>query len=233
MLETVPAVHKIFARISGTYELVNHLLTFGLDRYWRRRAARCAVQPGVASCLDVCTGTGEMAVSVRRAGRGRVAVAAVDFCEPMIRAAARKYESLDIAFQLAKADMLPFPDNRFDLLTISFAVRNLNLTRDNLNACLVEFRRVLRTGGRLVAVETTQPPVSAIRRLLHFYARYVVPRIGAVFSGSGPAYAYLSNTIPRFYSAPELAEIMRDAGFTQVQYRYLSFGIVAIHEAVK
>lgn len=233
MIRTAQAVLETFAPIPDTYEMVNHVLTFGLDRYWRRRAARRAVQPGVAVGLDVCTGTGEMAMALCRAGRGQVAITAVDFCEPMIRAAGRKYKAHGIALQLANAANLPFPDKHFDLVTVSFALRNLNVTRDNLNACLAEFRRVLRDGGRLLTLETTQPPVPAIRRLLHGYARAVVPRVGAVLSGSRPAYAYLSGTIPRFYSAPELAGILRNAGFTQVQYTYLTFGLVAIHEAIK
>lgn len=233
MIRTEHAILETFAPIPGTYEMVNHVLTFGLDRYWRRRAARRAVQPGVAVCLDICTGTGEMAMGLCRASRGRIAVTAVDFCEPMIREAVRKYQAHGIVFQLANAADLPFPDKHFDLVTISFALRNLNVTRANLSVCLAEFRRVLRNGGRLLALETTQPPVPAIRRLLHGYARAVVPRVGAVLSGSRPAYAYLSGTIPRFYSAPELAVILYDAGFTQVQYTYLTFGLVAIHEAVK
>ena len=233
MIRTTHAVLKTFAPISGTYEMVNHALTFGLDSYWRHRAARRALQPGVTACLDVCTGTGEMAMDLCRAGRGRVAVTAVDFCEPMIREAVRKHKAHGIVFQPANAADLPFPDKHFDLVTISFALRNLNVTRANLIACLGEFRRVLRNGGRLLALETTQPPAPAIRRLLHGYARTVVPRIGAILSGSRPAYAYLSGTIPRFYSAPELAGILCDAGFTQVQYTYLTFGLVAIHEAVK
>lgn len=233
MIQAAHTVLETFAPISGTYEMVNHVLTFGLDRYWRRQAARRAVQPNVTVCLDACTGTGEMAMDLCRAGRGRLAVTAVDFCEPMIRAAARKSKALGIVFQLANAADLPFPDNHFDLVTISFALRNLNVTRANLSACLAEFRRVLRNGGRLLTLETTQPPIPAVRRLLHGYARTVVPRIGAILSGSRPAYAYLSGTIPRFYSAPELAGILCDAGFTRVQYTYLTFGLVAIHEAVK
>src|ERR1035437_432321 len=129
MIRTAHAVLETFAPIPGTYEMVNHVLTFGLDRYWRRRAARRAVQPGVAVCLDVCTGTGEMAMGLCRAGRGRVAVTAVDFCEPMIREAVRKYKAHGIVFQLANAADLPFPDSHFDLVTISFALRNLNVTR--------------------------------------------------------------------------------------------------------
>ena len=232
MLQTTQAVLSTFSTISGTYERANHALTFGLDRYWRWRAARRALRPDVATCLDVCTGTGEMATGLHRAGRGRVAVTAVDFCEPMIREAAKKFKGCGIVFQLANAAQLPFPDGHFDLLTIAFALRNLNVTRQNLDACLTEFRRVLRNGGRLIAVETTQPPRPAVRRLLHGYVRHCVPRVGAWLSGSPPAYAYLSSTIPRFYSAPELAGIMRAAGFAQVRHEYLSFGLVAIHEAV-
>lgn len=227
------AVRDIFTPITDTYRTVNRALTFGLDGYWRRRAARWALRQPVASALDVCTGTGDLAGCLRRLGDPSMSVTAVDFSEPMLAEARRRAGSADIVFAQADAAMLPFPDDRFDLITISFALRNLNVSRARFESCLAEFRRVLRNHGRLITVETTQPPNPVARRVLRVYSRAIVPRVGAYLSGSRPAYAYLANTIPRFHGAPELAHILKQAGFREARYTYATFGLVAIHEAIK
>ncbi len=233
MIRDAQSVRDLFAPIAGTYRVANHALTFGLDGYWRRRAVRRVLRRHPAAILDVCTGTGEMSGLVNRRGRGRIAVTAIDFSEAMLREAGRRRDTHGVAFQCADATRLPFADKSFDAVTIAFALRNLNADPDRFAACMQECCRVLRDGGRLVTVETSRPPTALARWVQRVYVKTVVPRLGAWVSGSRPAYAYLAATIPRFHGAPQLAEIMCAAGFRDVRYTYLTFGLVAMHEAVR
>ncbi|MDY0166707.1 MAG: ubiquinone/menaquinone biosynthesis methyltransferase [Thermoguttaceae bacterium] len=227
----VETVRDLFVPVPRTYERINHLLTLGLDRYWRWRAVGMALRTGGADYLDVCTGTGEMAAALCCRGGPGIRVSAIDFSVPMLAYARAKPGSDRIAFYEGDAAALPFPDAAFDAVTISFALRNLNVTRQRFVRCLTECRRVLRRDGRLITVETTQPPWQPLRAVLHGYARWVVPRAGARLSGARPPYAYLAATIPAFYSAPGLAGILREAGFSKTRYTYLTGGLVAIHRA--
>lgn len=232
-IDDTQAVRDVFTPVARTYRAVNRALTLGLDGYWRRSAARLALRTPVTTALDVCVGTGEMAACLSRRGGPALSVTALDFNEAMLAQARRRTASARIAFRQGDAAELPFPDRTFDLLTISFALRNLNVTRERFDRCLAEFRRVLRPGGRLITVETSQSPNSFARWLLRAYTGAVVPRVGARLSGSRRAYAYLASTIPRFHGAPELAGILRKAGFEPVNYTYLTLGLVAVHEAFK
>ncbi len=226
-------IQRIFSEVPHTYELVNHVLTFGLDILWRRKAAKIGAVGGGGRWLDVCSGTGETAVYLRRLAKGKTMVVAADFCIAMIRKATEKPEANRIMFTLADASALSFRDGTFDLITISFATRNININRDILIKCLAEFYRILKPGGIFVNLETSQPPSSLIRRLFHLYARLVVRWLGYIISGSRAGYRYLSHTMPRFYSADEFANIIRQAGFTRVSFQHTVFGLVAIHKAVK
>ncbi|MHC4168946.1 MAG: class I SAM-dependent methyltransferase, partial [Planctomycetota bacterium] len=128
---------------------------------------------------------------------------------------------------------LPFDDATLDLITMSFATRNINLSRDILVRSFAKYYRTLKPGGRFVNVETSQPSSRLVRKCFHAYIRLFVRAIGSRMSGSRAAYAYLAGTIPRFYSAEELADIMRQAGFEKVTFRRYLFGAVAIHQACK
>jgi demethylmenaquinone methyltransferase/2-methoxy-6-polyprenyl-1,4-benzoquinol methylase len=226
-------VQKLFPEVARNYELVNHVMTLGLDIIWRRKAARVAAEEGGGGWLDVCTGTGEMAVYLGRLAKQETAVIATDFSPPMIRKATKKRAAREIAFVLADARLLPFADNTFDLVTTSFATRNLNVNRQGLIESLSEFRRILKPGGRFVSLETSQPPSRPVRKLFHLYVRLAVRPLGYFISGSRAAYAYLSHTMQHFYTADELADVMREAGFAQVSFRRLALGAAAIHKAVK
>jgi demethylmenaquinone methyltransferase/2-methoxy-6-polyprenyl-1,4-benzoquinol methylase len=227
-------VQKTFTtEVSKSYELVNRLLTFGQDVVWRRRAAREAASYGGERWADVCTGTGEMAMYLRRLAPEGVRVYAFDFSLPMMTEAIRKPEASGIGFAASDVKRLPLQDNCLDLITISFATRNINLSREVLVETFAEFHRVLRPGGRFVNLETSQPRSAVIRRLFHAFVKLLVRPIGTAISGSSGAYRYLSQTIPRFYGADELSEIMSEAGFTDVSYRTMMFGAAAIHQGVK
>ena len=226
-------IQNIFSQVSKTYEIVNHILTFGLDILWRRKAARAAAQGSGERWIDICTGTSEMAVYLNRLARENTMLFAADFSIEMIREAALKGDTHQIRFTLADASNLPFQDGTFDLVTISFATRNINVSKKILVERLREFHRILKHGGRFVNLETSQPSSGLIRRIFHLYVRLTVKRLGSGISGSKAGYAYLAQTIPRFYNAGELAEIMHRAGFTKVSIHPMLFGVAAIHKAVK
>jgi len=226
-------IKKIFSEVSYNYELVNHILTLGLDIYWRRKAAREAAKAGGFHWLDVCSGTGEMAQSLSRQAGKNVRIVSADFSIPMMTKALEKTYAHKILFTLAEAKSLPFPDQTFDLVTISFATRNINLQRDVLVDYLREFWRVLKPGGRFVNLETSQPSVKIFQKLLHFYVRLVVKPVGFFFTGSKAGYSYLSFTIPRFYPPEEFSLILSETGFKHIFFQPLLFGVSAIHTAFK
>lgn len=232
-------VQKIYSRIPDRYELINHLLTFGLDILSRKRAVKSALQNSDAQgerWLDVCSGTGEtihyLAKKAKKENRG-IKLFAADFSLPMTQISNRKPLANGINFSIADAAFLPYADNSFDLITISFAIRNLNASRETLLKHLREFHRVLKPGGRFVNLETSQPKFGPIKSLMHLFVKLTVLPIGAALSGHQSAYAYLASTIPRFYSAEELAEILDEVGFSETSFRRMYLGITATHISIK
>ncbi len=220
-------------RVSKTYELVNRILTFGFDALWRRRAARIAAAGGGTKWADMCTGTGDMALCLSRLAPEGTSIHAVDLSIPMLLKAQRKPEARNILFVVSDVNALEFPDGSFDLVTISFATRNISLNRDVLAKSFAGFCRILKPGGLFVNLETSQPSSVLIRKLYHFYVRLFVKPAGGLISGNYPAYAYLAYTIPRFYTPEELSVIMREAGFKNVTHKKLLFGVAAIHQGTK
>jgi demethylmenaquinone methyltransferase/2-methoxy-6-polyprenyl-1,4-benzoquinol methylase len=224
-------IRAIFSEVAERYELVNHVLTFGMDIAWRREAARLAARAGGALWLDVCSGTGEMANSLYRCSAGQARIVLVDFNAAMLSRVSAKIEWCYFMLTMGEASRLPFPDRTFDLVTISFATRNINTSADALLKCLREFHRVLRPGGCFINLETSQPRHPIIRKLFHAYIKIAIRPIGTFLSGSKAGYAYLSSTIPRFYAAAEFARFLIKAGFVNIAWRSLFFGAAAIHIA--
>lgn len=225
-------IRNIFTEVPHTYELVNHVLTLGMDIVWRRRAARMAVEDGGTHWIDVCSGTGEMAVYLQKLAKDSQVYSA-DFTPAMLQKAAEKPKGRHIHFIISDVKALPIPDNSFDLITISFATRNINLNREALLKAFREFHRILKPGGRFVNLETSQPKSPLIRRIFHAYVKGLVLPVGSRISGSKPGYAYLAQTIPRFYEADELSAILSEAGFKNVLIKKMVFGIAAIHRSIK
>lgn len=238
-------VKTIFSQVPRTYERANHVLTFGLDILWRKKAVRIAAggaDAGTVSArgpaaagmwVDMCSGTGETAAYLSRTAPDGTKITVVDFSPAMMAEARKKPELAQADFVEADINALPFPDESVDLVTMSFATRNINLDRDALVRAFSELHRIVKHDGMFVNLETSQPPAALLRKLFHLYIGWFVKRIGGRISGAPIAYAYLSQTIPRFYTADELAEIIRRAGFGEVIYKRLMFGVAAIHIAQK
>ena len=226
-------IQKMFSEVPETYRLVNHVLTLGLDLMWRRRAAKIAAAAGGGRWIDLCSGTGDMAANLLRSARNGTRIYAADFSAPMFGKARGAPECAGIEFVLCDVKKLPFPDDTFDLATIAFATRNINLSRNKLIETFGEFRRVLKPGGRFVNLETSQPSSRIVRRLFHLFVKLFVRPVGETISGSGRSYSYLSSTIPRFYPPEELMGIMKQAGFENGGIHRMSCGVVAIHQGVK
>lgn len=226
-------IQEIFSEIPKTYDLINHILTFRLDILWRKRAAKIASTYRGQRWLDVCSGTGDMAGALRKAALPQTKIVALDFCLPMLKEIEKKPQGRRVSLCVSNVNALPFADNTFDVVTIAFATRNLNSSRDILLQRFQEFRRVLKPEGTFINLETTQPVSKCLRNLFHLYAGFAIKPIGYLISGSKAAYGYLSYTIPRFFNAEELADVMYRAGFKKVDFIFLSFGIAAVHTAIK
>jgi demethylmenaquinone methyltransferase/2-methoxy-6-polyprenyl-1,4-benzoquinol methylase len=226
-------VRKLYSEVARTYELINHLLTFGLDIHWRKKAAKKAAKASGTLWLDVCSGTGEMAYSLSRWADSHVKIISTDFSSPMLSRALQKKKAKNIFIIQAEALHLPFPSETFGLLAISFATRNIDHKRDFLISHLREFHRILKPEGLFVNLETSQPSSKLLRKLFHFYIRRVVKPIGTLISGSKPGYSYLSFTVPRFYSLEEFSFLLSEAGFRRIDSQRLLFGVSAIHIAEK
>jgi demethylmenaquinone methyltransferase/2-methoxy-6-polyprenyl-1,4-benzoquinol methylase len=222
-------VRSMFARIVPRYDLVNRLMTMGLDRRWRRRTAQMAAPHG-AVALDLATGTGDLALEL--ADQGARFVVGADFCPEMLTAAVQKVRphagGAGIAFMAGDAQRLPFADNTFDCLVNGFLLRNLS----DLDSALREFRRVLKPGGRLACLDLTHPP-PALRPIFWPWFRLAVPMLGGLVSGDFDAYTYLPDSLRTYPDAPRLSDMMRVAGFAGAAYQRLGLGTVAIHSAVK
>lgn len=225
------AVAGFYDGIYHFYEAANSFLTFGLDRYWRRRAAAAASAafPGGCRALDVCCGTGDFSLALRKAFGGRLELTGADLSEAMLSSAAKKLPGARLV--RAEAKELPFSDGAFDLVTIAFATRNLNIDRDRLLAALREFRRVLKPGGLFVNLETTRPANPAVRFLMRVHVKTLIGLLNLVSPKSRASYLFLRDTILAFYTSGEFSALLREAGFSSVSAAVLCPGAVAVHTA--
>jgi demethylmenaquinone methyltransferase/2-methoxy-6-polyprenyl-1,4-benzoquinol methylase len=217
---TLPSegVRSMFDRIAPVYDVMNRVMTVGLDRRWRRLTAELAVREG-DRVLDACCGTGDLALADLKAGAG--SVVGLDFSPRMLERARRKSDGVE----WLEGDMLalPFDDASFDAVTVGFGVRNV----DDLEAGLRELRRVLKPGGRLGVLEITRPK-GLLKPFFRLWFDVLVPLLGKVLPG-GKAYTYLPASVRRFPGPDDLQAVMERAGFGSVTYRLLAGGIVALH----
>lgn len=230
-------LHHIFTTVPPRYDLINHLITWGLDRRWRSIAARECLSVRPTRALDLCCGTGDLAIYLSESMQSNSDITGIDYSLPMLEIAVRKAEgstrSGEVSFIHGDAAALPFPDGDFDCVGISFAFRNLTYKNPLALRYIAEVLRVLKPGGRFVIVESSQPKNRLIKKFFHLYLRYFVYGIGSWVSGNSGAYRYLSESAARYYSGEELKDMLLAAGFWRVSFRRLFLGAAAIHVAVK
>ena len=223
----------MFDAIAGRYDLLNTVLSGGLDRYWRRRAIRALELTGRERLLDVCTGTADVAMAGARQGAGAARVVGVDFAGAMLAHGVTKVraQGLDARVQLVRGDAmrLPVADASVDAVTIAFGIRNVQQPEV---AC-AELLRVLKPGGRLAILEFGLPVVPAVRPLYLWYFNHVLPRIGRAVSRHNAAYDYLPQSVGSFPWGDAFGRILTATGFSQVKARPLSLGIVYLYSAKK
>ena len=217
----------MFARIAPHYDRMNRLMTAGQDVRWRQEAIRRSALPPGGRMLDLGAGTGDLAAEALCQFPGRVVIAA-DFTVEMMTIG-RTLKDASLAWSAADALHLPFADASFDALVSGYLLRNVS----SLQQALGEQHRVLKPGGRLVALDTTRPPRSPLSPLINFHLHTVIPALGQLLTGEAEAYTYLPDSTQEFLSAEQLAARLVQAGFRQVGFRRLMFGTMALHWGVK
>jgi len=232
-------VRGMFGRVAQRYDLLNHVLSFQVDRAWRARTARRVeeiLRRPEARVLDLCCGTGDLLLALEQRRRGLLPrggeggaplIFGSDFCHPMLVETRRKAGRRNARSCVFEGDalQLPLADASLDLITCAFGFRNFA----NYRKGLAELRRVLRPGGMLAILEFSQPPNRLFGALYAWYSQHVLPRIGAIISGSSNAYTYLPESIRKFPGAEELADEMRATGYNDVRFERMTFGVVALH----
>jgi demethylmenaquinone methyltransferase/2-methoxy-6-polyprenyl-1,4-benzoquinol methylase len=226
------AVREMFTSIAPRYDLLNHVLSFNVDRFWWKRTARTFAQilsKPEARVLDLCCGTGDMAFAMRRqAGKSSPTIVGADFSHAMLQRARSKSAGTPLRWIEADALHLPFPDRHFDLITSAFGFRNLA----NYDAGLREIMRVLRPGGEFGILDFGEPQ-GVVGNFYRIYFKHVLPGIGTLISGVEGPYAYLPASVARFPGPSEMIERMRQIGFREASWSPYTFGIAGLYRGKK
>ncbi len=221
-------IRRMFGHIAPSYDFLNHLLSLNIDHWWRYRTTRLVPPVGANPILDLCTGTGDLALAYHRAAAGHVPIIGADFCHEMLCLAEQKAGRLKapIRFLEADAQKLPFADNAFQITTVAFGLRNVADT----DRGLAEMVRVTRPGGTVAILEFSHPRGWLVSRLYRFYFRHILPLVGQIISRSREnAYRYLPASVLEFPDGEALAERMRRHGLVEVRFHPLTFGIATLY----
>ena len=226
-------VEQMFDNIASTYDRLNHILSFNIDRLWRRRVVRLVRRSGAQRIMDMATGTGDLAIAMARSIEG-AHILGVDLSEEMLAVARVKVKraALEGRVELRKGDaeaLTIVEDGTMDAATVAFGVRNF----EHLERGLSEFWRTLRPGGKLVVLEFSIPRNAVVRSLYSFYSHHIMPLLGALISKDRAAYTYLPDSIEEFPSPERVSDMLYSVGFTSVRRYSLSMGIAHIYEATK
>ena len=223
-------VANMFDNIAESYDFLNHSLSFGLDYYWRRKAVKHLVN-NPKTILDVATGTADFAVAA--SNLKNVHITGIDISENMLEIGRQKVRRKNlenqIRFQIADSENLPFTDNSFDAITAGFGVRNF----ENLQLGLSEMYRVLNTDGIMVILEPSEPKAFPLKQVYRTYFHYILPFFGKLISNDNRAYKYLPESVDAFPKQEKFIAILKNIGFSEVQFKPLTFGIVTLYIAIK
>ncbi len=228
-------VREMFRQIAPKYDLMNHLLSLNVDRYWRWRTVRRIQFEPSAPVLDTCTGTGDLALAIFRKSPRSVDVIGSDFCHAMLEIANQKLDpqtegARRVRFLEADSQHLPFADDLFQCVTVAFGLRNVTDTQRGLR----EMTRVCRPGGQVLVLEFSRPRIWGLRQSYNFYFTHILPKIGQWLARNDKsAYSYLPESVGQFPDGPALVELMTKAGLVDVSYTPLTGGIAMIYEGHK
>ncbi len=228
--KTGSRVQEMFAQIAPRYDLMNHLLSLGIDILWRKRTVRELRLDGQLPILDCCTGTGDLALMLADRVGGRVEVVGTDFCAPMLKLAKKKHESsksgYPVRFLEADTQILPFADAAFQAVTVAFGLRNVQDTDVGLR----ELTRVCAPGGQVAILEFSKPTIPGLKHIYQAYFKHVLPRVGqSLAKNQQSAYEYLPNSVLEFPCGKALAERMEAAGLSGVRILPLTFGVATLY----
>jgi len=229
-------LYKIFTAVPPSYDLINRIFTLTLDEKWRTKAAKECLSGDPERIMDLCTGTGDLAIRLAKMSVGKSEITGYDYSQPMLDLAkkkALKTKQEKIIFTQGDAASMPYKEGYFDAVGIAFAFRNLTFKNHDTARFLSEVHRVLRPGGRFVIIESSQPQRAWLRALFRFYTRYFVYPVGSLISGNKAAYKYLSYSVINYYQPEEICDLLKGYGFSEVTFKRLAGGISALHVAVK
>ena len=221
----------MFNDISPKYDFLNHFLSFGIDRAWRRKLVGVLKSKNPVTVLDVATGTADLAIKIASSGPQKIV--GIDISEKMLEIGRLKIEEKGltgiISLQCADAEKIPFSDNSFEAVTVAFGVRNY----ENLEAGLAEMKRVLRPGGTMLILEFSHPGSFPMKQLYSVYSKFVIPVLGRWISGNSKAYSYLPESVAAFPSGKPFLGILQKLGLRNARQISLSMGIASIYLAEK
>ena len=229
-------LYPIFTAVPPSYDLINRIFTLRLDERWRKIATEEILAENPARIMDLCTGTGDLAVRLAKMTEDKAEITGYDYSQPMLDLAHKKAARAgkgEIRFIKGDVAEMPFPENYFDSIGIAFAFRNLTFKNHDTERFLKEIHRVLRPGGRFVIVESSQPRYGWLKLLFRVWTRFFVYPVGSMVSGNRPAYKYLSYSVINYYGPEEICELLKRFGFSEVNFKPLTGGISALHIAVK
>ena len=228
-------VKKMFAEIAPRYDLLNHVLSLNIDTLWRSKTVRALKLNSIDPVLDVCTGTGDLALAIARKYRGVFPVIGSDFCLPMLERARSKQTTTDpgdlnLSFIEADTEQLPFPDDQFQAVTVAFGIRNVSETIRGLG----EMLRVCKPGGIVAILEFSRPTLPGLSQLYDAYFRWVLPRIGQSLSKNDQsAYNYLPASVREFPSGQAMIDLMESIGLKGVKQTPMTFGVATLYVGAK
>ncbi len=232
--KSAPRVRKMFGEIAERYDFLNHLLSLNVDRYWRWRTVKSVPPQAGMKILDMCTGTGDLALAYHKAAGGEAEIVGADFCHEMLvlgkQKAAKSGADTRVSFVEADAMQIPLPDDQFDIVSVAFGLRNVAAT----DVGLAEMFRVCKPGGRVAVLEFSSPEWQPFKAVYGWYFRNVLPRIGQLLARNAQsAYNYLPESVGEFPQGEQLAERMRAAGLSDVWYRGLTLGVATLYVGKK